>query len=268
MEKKRTIISLIFVAVVVASAVALIIFSGITAKDYNYVQLEINPKVEFLCDNNFKVVSVKALNEDAKIVLSDLDYTGLDIDMACVDFIDQCAQTGFIDVNGSNNACNITIIDGITQALDVHVTKEVFSYLKRNEILCAVIENYEDRGIAEEKKKHSVDCSNKYKLIKTLNEQDSTLKIEQLKKLNEENLIDMVNNIHTTQNLSIDESYKIKKQELLNNNLPKYNKHKKVISNSSQKSFSELYDKYNKLASNRYALDFSQEYSNWQKQTN
>ena len=95
-----------------------------------------------------------------------------------------------------------------------------------------------------------------------------TAKIEQLKKLTEENLIDMVNNIHTTQNLSIDESYKIKKQELLNNNLPKYNKHKKVISNSSQKSFSELYDKYNKLASNRYALDFSREYGNWQKQTN
>ena len=167
MEKKLTIISLIFVIVVVASAVAVIIFTGITAREYNYVQLEINPRVEFLCDKNFKIVSVKPLNEDAKIVLSDLEYVGMDIDMACVDFVDQCAQTGFIDVNGSDNALNITVIDGITQALDVHVTKEIFSYLKRNEILCAVVENYEDRQISEEKKKDSVTCSNKYKLIKT-----------------------------------------------------------------------------------------------------
>ena len=54
MEKKQTIMSLIFVAVIVISAVAVIIFTGITANEYNYVQLEINPRVEFLCDKNLR----------------------------------------------------------------------------------------------------------------------------------------------------------------------------------------------------------------------
>ena len=216
MEKKQTIMSLIFVAVIVISAVAVIIFTGITANEYNYVQLEINPRVEFLCDKNFKVVSVKALNEDAKVVLSDVDYTGLNIDVACVDFIDQCAKTGFIDPNGSNNALNITIIDGITQALDTRVTKEIFSYIKQKEILCAVIENYEDRSIANEKKQNKISCSNKYKLIKTINEEYPDMKIEDLKKLSEVNLIDMINNIHLKYNEPISEDYKIRKQELLN----------------------------------------------------
>ena len=63
MEKRATIISLLFIFAVVISAVAFIIFSGITAKDYNYVQLEVNPRVEFVCDKYFNVVSVRPLND-------------------------------------------------------------------------------------------------------------------------------------------------------------------------------------------------------------
>ena len=147
MEKKGTIISLIFVITVVICASLFIVLSGITAKDYNYVLLEINPKVEFICDNNFKVVSYKPLNSDGEIVLSNLDYKGIDIEVAAVDFINECARTGYIDVDGNDNAVNITVIDGITQALDAHVTEKVYSYLRQKEILCAVVENYEDRSM-------------------------------------------------------------------------------------------------------------------------
>ena len=47
MEKKGTMIYLILVFVIVISSAILIIFSGITANELNYVQLEVNPKVEF-----------------------------------------------------------------------------------------------------------------------------------------------------------------------------------------------------------------------------
>ena len=47
MEKKGTIICLIIIGVILLSAVGYIIFSGITANEYNYVLLEINPKIEF-----------------------------------------------------------------------------------------------------------------------------------------------------------------------------------------------------------------------------
>jgi len=95
MEKKGTIVSIIFVITIVICISALIIFSGITANEYNYVQLEVNPKVEFLCDNRFKVVSYRPLNNEAKIILSDVDYIGMSMEDASVDFLDLCAKTGF-----------------------------------------------------------------------------------------------------------------------------------------------------------------------------
>ncbi|MGN0960976.1 MAG: hypothetical protein ACI4PF_02110, partial [Christensenellales bacterium] len=135
MEKKGTIISLILLAIVIAGAILTIILSGITAKDYNYVQLEVNPKVEFICDKKFKVVSVAPLNDDARIVLSDLNLVGNEIDEAATIFLDECAKTGYLDVNGIDNAINVTVLDGLTQALDVHIMRSVYDYFKKNEIM-------------------------------------------------------------------------------------------------------------------------------------
>ena len=61
MEKKGTIICIIAIIILVAGTSAFIIFSGLIAQDYNYVQLEVNPKIEFLCDKKFNVVSVYPL---------------------------------------------------------------------------------------------------------------------------------------------------------------------------------------------------------------
>ena len=114
MEKRATIISLVFIFAVILSAITFIIFSGITANDFNYVQIEVNPRVEFITDKYFNVVSARPINEDAKILLAGVDYLGMDVDEASVDFVDLCAKAGYIDVDGENNAVNITVIDGIT----------------------------------------------------------------------------------------------------------------------------------------------------------
>ena len=247
MEKKGTILSLLFIGAVVVSAIAYIIFSGITARDYNYVQLEINPRIEFICDRYFNVVSARPLNDDAEILLADVDYIGLDVDEASVDFIDLCARAGYIDVNGVDNAVNITVIDGITQALDVHVTQSIYEYLKNKEILCAVVENYEDRSMFDEKKENNVCCPNKYKLMKTIQEYDETKSIETLNKLSEEALIDMVANIHSSEPYIPTEEDITLKTKLIDFNREKYNKHIKSISNESKKEFSEIFDSSNHL---------------------
>jgi len=264
MEKKGTIISLIFVAIIAICAVCYIIFTGITAREYNYVQLEVNPRVEFICDNKFKVVSYRALNDDAKVILSNTQYKGTDIEDATVDFIDTCAKAGYIDVNGSNNAVNITVIDGITQALDVHIVKNINNYLTENEILCAVVENYEDRKIFDQKNENNVCCSNKYKLITTLIEYNNSFTVEELNKLSEVELIDMVTNIHSTEDFSSTKDDKELKDKLINANMEKYNKHKKSITNESQKEFNILFDKFSKEASEKYKTNYNKEYINWQ----
>lgn len=264
MEKKGTIISLIFVVCIVISSALFIIFSGITANEYNYVQLEVNPRVEFICDKNFKVISYRPLNDDAKVVLAGVEYKGMDIEDASADFIDICARVGYIDVNGSDNAVNITVVDGITQALDVHVVQSINEYLQKNEILCAVVENYEDRSMNDAKKEYGICCSNKYKLITTIMEYDKTLTIENLKKLSEVELIDMITNIHTTDKYEPSEEDIELKTKMIDFNRVKYNTHKSAITDATQREFSEIFDDFRNKSSETYRQNFTNQYRNWQ----
>lgn len=265
MEKKASIIYIIFLSIIVAVACCYIIFTGITTKEYNYVQLEVNPRVEFICDKKFKVVSASPLNEDARIVMSDLNLIGIDVDKAATIFLDECAKTGFIDVNGINNTTNITVLDGITQALDVHVAQEVYKYFRENEILSAITETYEDREIFNEKKENKINCSNKYKLIKTIIEKDNTQTLEKLKKLKESELVEMVAEEHKTNSFAPTEKEKTLKQNLIKKNFQKYNTHKKCITNFSKQDFSKLFDEYQRISTKTSTRDFNKTYSNWQK---
>ena len=252
MEKKGTIICIIAIIILVAGTSAFIIFSGLIAQDYNYVQLEVNPRIEFLCDKKFNVVSVYPLNNDARIVISDLDLIGLNIEDASRVFLDECAKTGYIDVNGVNNSTNITVIDGITQRLDVHVTKSVYDYYRENEIMSAVTETYEDRKMFDEKKKNHVNCSNKYKLIKTISEIDENATIESLRKKTEVELVDMVENRHQQNPYTPTEEELLKKQNLILQNNTTYSQHINAISDNTQKEFSTLFDKFQKESIKEY----------------
>ncbi len=264
MEKKATVICLIFIGAILLSAVGYIIFSGITANDYNYVLLEINPKIEFLCDKKFKVVSYKPLNEDAEILLTGVEYKGMDITDATEDFLDICCKAGYIDVDRDDNAVNITIIDGITQALDVHVTQSVYSFFREKEILCAVVENYEDRNMFDEKKKNQVCCANKYKLIKTMQTYLPDKSVNELNKLSEVELIDMVNNIHSEYSFEPTEEQIELKTKLIDFNREKYNEHMKKITNKSQQEFSSKFDKFQKTKAQDYMINFDKSYTTWQ----
>ncbi len=266
MEKKATIISLIAIAIIVVITSLYIVLSGITTKDYNYVQLEVNPRIEFVLDKKFDVVSVSPLNDDARIVLSDLDLVGLDIEEASNIFLDECAKTGFIDVNGIDNATNITVIDGLTQALDTHTAKGIYKYYRDNEIMSAITETDEDRDMFNAKIKDDVCCSNKLKLLQTMTEKNKSIKFEDIKKLNEATLVEMVAEEHKLNPFVPTEEELNKKQELISDNADKYSTHKKCISKFSQREFSELFDKHQKLSTKKYLAGFDEQYNNWQKQ--
>ena len=266
MEKKNTIICLIVVALIVGCAVATIIISGITAKDYNYVQIEVNPRAEFILDKKFKVVSVNPLNNDARIVLSDMNLIGMEMDDAATEYLTECAKTGYLDVNGVNNAANITVIDGLTQALDVHVTQTTYEFFRENEIMGAVTETYEDRTMFDKRKEEQVCCSNKYKLLTTITEVDPSKDIKSLKKMSEVNLIEMVAKKHKDEPFIPTEEEIVRKQELIATNANKYNVHMKSITDNTQKEFSKLFDDFQKISTKAYMQDFEKEYEKWQEE--
>ncbi len=265
MEKRATVISLIFVGVVVLSAVGLIIFMGITARDYNYVQLEINPRIEFIVDKNYKVVSYNPINDDGLVLLAGENLKGLDIDEACVKVLDLSARLGYIDIDGIDNAINLTIIDGLTQALDTHICEGIYKYLKENEIMSSVTENSEDRKMVEEKKQEGLCCSNKYKLIQTICEQDEKQNFDDLKKLSEIKLINIVTNNHQTKHFKVTDNTLKTKQLLIEKNEQKYNEHLSKITDKSKSEFSTLLEKFQIASTSKYKLDFEKEYTNWQE---
>ena len=264
MEKKASIVSLIALALIVGVASCYIIFSGITTKEFNYIQLEVNPRVEFVCDKKFNIVSVQPLNADARIVLADLDLIGLDADKATAIFLDECAKTGYIKVDGIDNSTNITVVDGITQALDVHITQEVYKFYQDNEILSVVTETYEDRNMFDEKIKNKVSCTNKNKLLTTIVEKDNTQDFKTLKKLSEAKLVELDANEHKANPFVPTTEEKITKQKLVDSNADIYNTHKKCISNYSQQEFSKIFNKHQKLSGKKYFNNHTKEYNNWQ----
>ena len=82
----------------------------------HYVCVEVNPRVEFLTDAKHKVSSVKPINHEAKELLFDEIFVGLNIDEACVKFVDLCARAGYIKVEGEN-AVKLSVLSGLNQKL-------------------------------------------------------------------------------------------------------------------------------------------------------
>lgn len=265
MEKRGTIICLILVAVIVVGSALTIILSGTTAGDYNYVQLEINPRVEFICDKKFKVVSVAPLNDDARIVLTGLDLIDKDIKQASSIFLDECAKTGYIDVNGVDNATNVTVVDGLTQALDVHVMQSIYKYFKDNEIMASVTETYEDRKMFDGKKENDVCCVNKFKLATTISEVRKDSDFQTLKKMNEVTLIDIVVDNHKNSPFTPTEEEIAIKQTLIEKNKNIYDTHKKAITKNTQREFSKLFEDFQKSSIKEYQQDFVKQYTIWQE---
>lgn len=74
---------------------------------YAYIDVDINPSLEFSIDRNSEVVSVSTLNQDAASLIRDLDLVGLPIKEAIVKVVEASKTQGFISV-GKENAVLIS----------------------------------------------------------------------------------------------------------------------------------------------------------------
>lgn len=63
---------------------------------YGYINVDINPSIEFVVDKEFEVLQSKALNDDAKAIAKGLDVKGKDIYSVINDFMDKCEDYGYI----------------------------------------------------------------------------------------------------------------------------------------------------------------------------
>ncbi|QWB95739.1 hypothetical protein KHQ89_07350 [Mycoplasmatota bacterium] len=96
MKKSKLFISLFTVFTLVVVMVAC---SGSISASETYVTVDINPSVELVINQREKVIYVNALNEDAEVLLMDLDLIGLDVDEAMDLIIEKSIALGYIDVD-------------------------------------------------------------------------------------------------------------------------------------------------------------------------
>ncbi|MGN1201331.1 MAG: hypothetical protein ACI4R8_03655 [Candidatus Caccovivens sp.] len=112
----------------------------------NYIfTLEINPAVVFVTDKDGKVESVKALNEDADLILA--DETELNkiknkpLKEAIVIYTDSAAQLGFLDFSTNGDAVRLSSTNETDNNIFAEVSNSLSSYFCEKGIYAVVVEN-------------------------------------------------------------------------------------------------------------------------------
>jgi len=70
---------------------------------YGYARVEVNPKIDFIVDEDGLVSSYDLLNEDAEIVAAELELVGIPVEDALELFLDEAIELGYLDVDEENN---------------------------------------------------------------------------------------------------------------------------------------------------------------------
>ena len=103
-------LSFCLVIALVIGTVALINLNGKkVAKNYSIVQLDTNPSIEMVVDENNKVVSLRGLNDEGKMIICDEELQNLDLDQAIKEIIRIETELGYLVVGSSENEITITI---------------------------------------------------------------------------------------------------------------------------------------------------------------
>jgi len=128
MKKVKLVLSFAFI---LFAAVAIVgCASSVSAND-TYVTLDINPSVELIVTPKEKVIYANPLNEDAEVLLVDLNLVGLDLDVAIQMIIDTAIELGYIDVDSEETIVSVTAIskdaaigEKIREQVKAHVNNE------------------------------------------------------------------------------------------------------------------------------------------------
>lgn len=198
---KSTKKSLIFRVAAIAAAFVLCCGVGIGLFAYNTsdgiettVSLDVNPSVEITLNKGDKVIDVTPLNEDGEIVVGDMDFEGVDLDVAVNALIGSMVQNGYINelsnsillsVNGKDTEkANQIRADLATKINDAMQSESV-----EGSVLSQTVEKI-DKELKDLAKEHGISAG-KAQLIRQFVTQNATYTFEELVNLtiNELNLL-------------------------------------------------------------------------------
>ena len=150
-----------------------------------YVVIDINPSIEIVTNEDGKVLRVTALNEDAQVLLVDVDLKGKTFEEAVDAIIELAKELGYID-QLDENAILFTV-----EAEEERTVEELIKFLQEKvnkfkdkhklRIECLIEQLSKDPNLVEEAR--DLDLSvNKLALIKAAIEINPELTIEEARK--------------------------------------------------------------------------------------
>lgn len=262
MSKPKQIGIIILVCAIFVCGGIVCILCGTRLTSSNYVCVEVNPRLEFICNRKNIVTSLKPINEQAKELIINEDFVGLKVDDAVVKFVDLCAKANYIDVDSTDNAIKLTILSGFTQALETTIIEDVFDYLINNEIYSTVIESANDLTAYKESKKYGTSLE-RYDLMQAVIENDNSITMKDLRRYTIVQLIDKIKEQHSNYDLQFDETELNDKTLLIDFNRVKYNEHIENITTDTTKEFKEKYVEFLASKTKGYEVDFLGSYTKW-----
>lgn len=135
-------VSSIFLGLIVVLGLAACSTEDVEASSY-YVAIDINPSIEFIVDEDDIITSYNLLNEDAEILVADIDFVGMNVDEAVELFITVATEAGYIDVDSEDNAVLITVLgedeDDTTAQVRNRLRERVGRYFVKNYIVAEVL---------------------------------------------------------------------------------------------------------------------------------
>lgn len=199
MKKKilKTIIS------VLALALAFNLFTGcelsndtnddIALANTTYVSISINPLVEFVVNEDDIVTAVNCANEDAEILLSDVNLVGLTVEEATETFVNLATEAGYIDENSEDNQVTITVVtedEDTEDGLQNRIKNRINNFFNKKGITGRVTEKEILEQYGEEIDALDISLGKKMMIVRLL-ELDDSLDINTLKDMTEKELIEL-----------------------------------------------------------------------------
>lgn len=197
MEKKKnnTIRSLAAIAAVFVLVIAGIFLAGRfqggnTSALAAVVSLDVNPGIELNVDKNEKVISVSAVNDDGREVLSGMELDGTSFDVAVNAIIGSMLQHGYLDDTANSILLSVSGVDGYDATkLQAKLTDNVSQLLKDCSVLSQNVSDA-DSKLVDKANKYGITVG-KARLIEEIISSNSRHNFEELVGLtiNELNLI-------------------------------------------------------------------------------
>lgn len=139
---------LLLLALVVVIAVGAVVFLILNNKKATSVmECSVNPNVQFVLDQNNKVMKINYLNTDAEILLKDAKLEGKTADEAAKMFVQLSTEAGYIQASTTGTRVDITIScdkPEDLEELEAKVVEKVNEYFDENGIIAGAVASVQE----------------------------------------------------------------------------------------------------------------------------